>query len=242
MSKCLVTYESHQGIAKIGLNDPSRLNVLSVALVSDLNHALDRAVTDLNNAVIILYGYGRAFCAGGDLQEFVGISSMPKDDLIKAWEYLDSCQLPVIAAVHGYTLGGGCELMLMTDYVIAANNALFGQPELGLGFIPGCGAMQSLSQRIGYANTFNLIASAAKIAAGNAHALGLVDRVAEADNLLSAAFELALTWAKQGRNELINLKTAMKSNHFQGRKMFYEMLSSDYAQRRIQQFLNKEAI
>jgi len=132
--------------------------------------------------------------------------------------------------------------MLMADYVIAANNALFGQPELELGFIPGCGAMQRLSQRIGYANTFNLIASAEKITAENARVLGLVDRVTEVDVLLSAAFELALTWAKQGRNALINLKTAMKSSPLQARKMFYEMVASDHAQRRIQQFLNKEVI
>jgi enoyl-CoA hydratase len=235
MSERLVTYESHQGIAKIGLNDPSRLNVLSAALVIDLNQALDSAVTDLNNAVIILYGHGRAFCAGGDLQEFVGISSSPKNDLIKSWEYLDSCRLPVIAAVHGYTLGGGCELMLMADYVVAANNALFSQPELGLGFIPGCGAMQRLSQRIGYANTFDLIASTANITSENAYALGLVDRV-------TGAFELALTWAKQGRNALINLKAAMQSSHIHARRLFYEMVASDHAQRRIQQFLNKRVI
>ena len=242
MSAKLVTYETHEGVAKIGLNDPSRLNALSRALVSDFNQVLDLAEADLKNAVIIIYGHGRAFCVGGDLKELAGINSIPKDDFIESWERLSSCKLPVIAAVHGYAIGGGCELMLMADYVIATRDTKFSQPELKFGFIPGCGATQRLATRMGYGNAFNFIASAKQIGAASARTFDLIDKITEHDSLLIAAFELALTWIKQGRAELINLKSAMHGNHQQERQLFYEMVASDNAQLRIQEFLNKETL
>lgn len=229
MSKKLVTYESCNGVAKIGLNDPSHLNVLSRALVKDLNDALDVAESD--NSVIVLYGHGRAFCAGGDLKEFTGIKI--EDDFIKSWERLNSCKLPVIAAVHGYAIGGGCELMLMADYVVAAHDTKFGQPELKLGFIPGCGATQRLKSRVGYGNAFNLIASA------NIESFELADRITDKNSFLNLACDIATEWCKQGRMELINLKSAMRGNFQTERQIFYEMVVSDKAQNLMQQFLSK---
>ncbi len=240
MSEKLVTYEVHQGVVKIGLNDPSRLNVLSRALVRDFNQALDRAEADLQNVVIIIYGHGRAFCAGGDLKEFIGISAAPQDDIIKPWERLSACKLPVIAAVHGFAIGGGCELMLMADYVMATREATFGQPELQLGFIPGCGATQRLAKRMGYSHAFNFIASASQIDAASACAFGLLDKITESNVLLMTAHELALTWVKQGRAEVINLKLAMQGDSQQERQLFYAMIAADHAQQRIQQFLHKK--
>ncbi len=243
MSEKLVTYSIQKGVAHIGLNDQLRLNALSKGLVKDLNASLDAAIDDENIFAIIIYGHGRAFCVGGDLKEFVSLEAEPGKDFVNAWEHIGKCPLPVIAAVHGYAVGGGCELMLMADYVIAAKNTQFSQPELKLGFIPGCGATQRLPQRIGSGKAFDLMASGKQISAEVAHSMGLVDRIVEDDVLLSgAAHECALAWGQQGRSELIQLKMAMKSDYQRERQIFYEMASGAKAQRYIQQFLNKDRI
>mgnify|MGYP000576603931 CR=1 FL=1 len=240
MSEKLVTYSIQNGVASIGLNDQSQLNALSKPLVKDLNATLDAAENDINVSVIVIYGHGRAFCVGGDLKEFINIKPDPKNDFIKAWEHIGNCKLPVIAAVHGYTFGGGCELMLMADYVIAAKTTQFSQPELKFGFIPGCGATQRLSQRIGYGNAFDLMASGKQISAEMAYSMGLVDKVVEDNTLLSSAHEWALTWSKHGRSELIQLKIAMKSDYKRERNIFYEMAAGAKAQQNIHQFLNRK--
>lgn len=240
MSEKLITYSEQDGIAHIGLNDQLRLNALSKVLVEHLNSALDTARNNLNVSVIIIYGHGRAFCVGGNLKEFVNIEAEPANDFISAWEYIAKCELPVIAAVHGYVIGGGCELMLMADYVIAATNTHFSQPELKLGFIPGCGATQRLPKRIGYGNAFDLMASGKQIPAEKAYSLGLVDKVVDDDALLRNAHECALVWGKQGRSELIQLKMTIKNDYVHERQTFYEMAAGVKAQQNIQQFLNKE--
>jgi enoyl-CoA hydratase len=241
MSEKLVTYSVQEDIAHIGLNDQPRLNALSKSLVEHLNSALDAAENDVNVSVIVIYGQGRAFCVGGDLKEFIGVKSKPESDFVKAWERIEECKLPVIAAVHGYAVGGGCELMLMTDYVIATKTAWFSQPELKLGFIPGCGATQRLPRRIGYGSAFDLMASGKQISAEMAYSIGLVDKVIEDDTLLlSSAHECALIWGKQGRSELIQLKIAMKSDYRRERQIFYEMAAGERAQQGIQQFLNRK--
>lgn len=242
MSEKLVTYSIQDGVAHIGLNDQPRLNALSKALVKDLNSALDAAENDINVLVIIIYGHGRAFCVGGNLKEFVDIKAGPADDFVRAWEHIGKCALPVIAAVHGYVVGGGCELMLMADYMIAAKTVWFSQPELKLGFIPGCGATQRLPRRIGRGNAFDLMASGKQISAEMAYSIGLIDKIVDDTALLSSAHECALIWGKQGRSELIQLKMAMKGDYAYERQIFYEMAAGARAQQRVQQFLNKERI
>ncbi len=239
MSEKLVSYSVQDQIACIGLNDEKRLNVLSKALVTDLSENFDVAENDPSVFAIIIYGHGRAFCVGGDLKEFVGVSADPAEDFIKSWERISLCKLPVIAAVHGFAVGGGCELMLMADYVIAATNTQFSQPELNLGFIPGCGATQRLALRIGAGKAFNMMASGDRILAQHAYSMGLVDELVE-DDILKHAKERALTWKNQGRDELVILKNVMKADHKIEREIFYEMVSSKKAQRLIQQFINKE--
>lgn len=242
MSEKLVSYSVNGPIACIGLNDQKRLNVLSKQLVEDLNYALDVAEADSEVSVIIVYGHGRAFCVGGDLKEFVNLESEPQKDFIKAWERISFCKIPIIAAVHGYVIGGGCELMLMADYIIAAKNTQFSQPELKLGFIPGCGATQRLTIRLGYGKAFDLMASGEQISAEIALSKGLVDEIVESESLLNSAQECALTWSGQGRIELMQLKNAMKSDYKVERHIFYKMVSGLKAQQHIQQFLNKEKI
>lgn len=240
MSKKLVTYSMQNGVAHIGLNDQTHLNVLSKTLVKDLNATLDAAENDMNVSVVVIYGHGRAFCVGGDLREFIDIKPNFKNDFVKAWEYIGDCKLPVIAAVHGYAVGGGCELMLMADYVIAATTTQFSQPELKLGFIPGCGATQRLTRRMGYGNAFDLMASGKQISAEMAYSMGLVDKIVEDNALLNSAHECALTWGTQGRSELIQLKMAMKSDYKRERQIFYEMAAGAKAQQNIQQFLSRK--
>lgn len=240
MSEKLVSYSVQEGVAHIGLNDENRLNVLSKALVADLNNALDTAESDQQVFAIILYGHGRAFCVGGDLKEFVAVSVQPQEDFIKAWERLSHCALPVIAAVHGYAVGGGCELMMMADYKIASSKTKFSQPELKIGFVPGCGATQRFRDAIGFGRAFDLMATGEQISADTAYSIGLIDQVVEGDHLQEMAQNLALSWKKQGRDELIHLKSAMKGDFKTERQLFYKMVAGKKAQNAIKQFLNKE--
>lgn len=238
----LVTYEIIENVAYIGLNQPERLNVLSIKLVSELNYVIKLSESNETVKLIILFGHGRGFCAGGDLKEFYELSKKPQHDHVKDWEYINSCKLPVIAAIHGYAIGGGLEILMMCDYVIACKNTIFSQPELNLGFIPGCGATQRLPKKIGKGNAFNIIASGERIDSTTAEKLGLVNEIADQDQHLNLAIAKSSFWAKRTRNELIKLKQAINGNFEQEREIFYEMLCSKAAKEKIQKFLQKNKL
>jgi enoyl-CoA hydratase len=241
MSKNLITYEVIQKIAHIGLNDPERLNVLSIPLVKELNTAITKAENDQNIKAILLFGHGRGFCAGGDLKEFYALTQKPQHDPISDWEYLYDCKLPVILAAHGYVVGGGCELLMMCDYAIASEKTIFSQPELTLGFIPGCGATQRLPKKIGYGNAFDMMVTGKKITAHNAYTMGLIEEITEENQLLNIAHNKALLWTKRERQELINLKQSMRKDSAHEREMFYQMICANPAKTHIQKFLEKSS-
>jgi enoyl-CoA hydratase/carnithine racemase len=240
MSENLVTYTVKQNIAHIGLNDTARLNVLSIPLVKDLNTAIANAENNPDVKVILLFGHGRGFCAGGDLKEFYNLTEQPKHDLIEDWMHIYQCELPVIAATHGYVIGGGCELIMMSDYVIAADNSTFSQPELKLGFIPGCGATKNLQTKIGYGNAFDMIATGKKINATCAKDIGLINEITSANDIHEIAHTKAIAWAERTKEELVQLKkTLRKKDLAYERKVFYEMVCSKSAKNHINSFLNK---
>lgn len=240
MSENLVTYIVKQNIAHIGLNDPTRSNVLSIPLVKELNTAITNAEHNPDVKVILLFGHGRGFCAGGNLKEFYNLSDKPEHDSIQDWMRIYQCTLPVIVATHGYVIGGGCELIMMSDYVIAADNSTFSQPELKLGFIPGCGATKHLPEKIGHGNAFDMIATGKTIDANYAKTIGLINEIANATDTLEIAHTKAIAWAERTKAELITLKKTVRKKDLEyERKVFYEMVCSKSAKDHMKAFLKK---
>ena len=146
-----IILDRSERVAKITLNRPKALNALNSALIFELNAALDDLEADHAISVIVLTGNEKAFAAGADIKEMQTKSFIEaySGDFIGPWERVTRCRKPVIAAVAGYALGGGCELAMMCDFIIAAENAKFGQPEITLGVIPGAGGTQRLTRAVG---------------------------------------------------------------------------------------------
>ena len=163
----------------ITLNRPEALNALSSHLIDDLNHALGHAEQDKNISLIVLTGSSKAFAAGADIKEMSSKSftDLINDDFIKPWEKISLCKKPTIAAVDGYALGGGCELAMMCDLLIANKNTKFGQPEINLGVFPAAGGTQRLPKAIGKAKAMDMILSGRMMGAEEAEKLGLVSRI-----------------------------------------------------------------
>ena len=160
-----IIVEVYEKVVLLKLNRPDSLNALSKALIEDLNHALDIIENDPNYSVIVLTGNGKAFAAGADIKEMMSKSfqDVIENDFIKPWEKISSISKPTIAAVNGYALGGGCELAMMCDLLIASEKAKFGQPEINLGTFPGSGGTQRLPKTIGKAKAMDLILTARMI-------------------------------------------------------------------------------
>ena len=180
----------------ITLNRPKALNALSPELMMELAHALDGFEADENIACMIITGSEKAFAAGADIKAMQTKSYMDvyKADFITAeWERVTRCRKPVIAAVAGYALGGGCELAMMCDFIIAADNAKFGQPEINLGILPGAGGTQRLPRFAGKSKAMEmvLLGQARMMDAQEAERVGLVSRVVPLAELLNDALKTA---------------------------------------------------
>ena len=187
----LVDTKNHVGV--ITLNRPKALNALCAKLIEELNEALDDFEADDGIKAIVLTGSERAFAAGADISEMQDkdFISVTKNDFIEPWERISRTRKPVIAAVAGYALGGGCELAMMCDIIIAADNAKFGQPEITLGTIPGSGGTQRLTRAVGKSKAMEMILSGRLMDAEEAERCGLVSRVVPAAELLDEALALA---------------------------------------------------
>jgi enoyl-CoA hydratase len=180
----------------IRLNRPKTLNALNDALMDELGAALLAMDADENLSVIVLTGSDKAFAAGADIGAMKDRSYLDvycSDFISRNWETLRRVRKPVIAAVAGFALGGGCELAMMCDIIIAADTARFGQPEVKLGVIPGAGATQRLPRAIGKAKAMDLVLTARMMDAAEAERAGLVSRVVPADRLLDEALAVAET-------------------------------------------------
>ena len=166
-------------VAKITLNRPKALNALNSDVIIELNTALEDLERDKNIGAIVITGSEKAFAAGADIKEMQskGFIDAQSGDFIGPWSRITRCKKPVIAAVAGYALGGGCELAMMCDFIIAADNAKFGQPEITLGTIPGAGGNQRLTRAIGKAKAMEMILSGRMIDATEAEHANLVSRV-----------------------------------------------------------------
>ena len=184
--------ETSDGVALIRLNRPEALNALSNRLMNELSDALQVAEADDAIGCIVLTGSDKAFAAGADIKEMAGQSyaeAFSQDFITRNWERAARCRKPVIAAVAGYALGGGCELAMMCDFIIAADNARFGQPEINLGISPGAGGTQRLPRFVGKAKAMDMILTGRMMDAAEAERCGLVSRVTPLADLIDTALE-----------------------------------------------------
>ena len=186
--------EKKGNVGLITLNRPQALNALCEALIKDIGAALDDFETDENIRAIVITGSERAFAAGADIKEMADYDYMDvyKNDFItKGWTRVASCRKPTIAAVAGFALGGGCEMAMMCDIMIAADTAKFGQPEITIGTIPGAGGTQRLTRAVGKAKAMEMCLTGRMMDAEEAERAGLVARIVPADSLLDEAMKLA---------------------------------------------------
>jgi enoyl-CoA hydratase len=180
-------------VGLVTLNRPAALNALNDALISELNSALDAFESDPGIGAIVITGSEKAFAAGADIKQMQSKTYMDvyKEDFIATWDRLARCRKPTIAAVAGFALGGGCELAMMCDVIIAADTAEFGQPEIGLGIMPGAGGTQRLTRIVGKSKAMDLILTGRRMKADEAERSGLVARVVPAAGLLDEAMKAA---------------------------------------------------
>ena len=189
-----ILVEEHARVGVIRLNRPKALNALNDNLMDELGAAL--TAFDVNDQIgcIVLTGSDKAFAAGADIASMAGLSYMDafKSDFItRNWEQIRKIRKPVIAAVAGYALGGGCELAMMCDFIIAADNAQFGQPEIKLGILPGAGGTQRLPRAISKSKAMDMCLTARMMNAAEAERAGLVSRVVAPERLFDEALEAA---------------------------------------------------
>ena len=186
--------ETAEGVALIRFNRPEALNAFNDQLMNELTAALDAAEADDEVRCIVLTGSERAFAAGADIKEMASkdyAGAYKENFITRNWERVTRCRKPVIAAVAGYALGGGCEVAMMCDFIIAAENAKFGQPEITLGISPGAGGTQRLTRLVGKSKAMEMILTGRMMDAAEAERSGLVSRVVAADKLIEEAMAAA---------------------------------------------------
>ncbi len=185
--------ETKGKVGLVTLHRPDALNALNSALIAELGRALDDFEADAKIRCIVITGSEKAFAAGADVKEMQSKSYMDvyKQDFLGSWDRIARCRKPVIAAVAGYALGGGCELALMCDIVIAADSAVFGQPEINLGIMPGSGGTQRLTRIVGKSKAMEMCLTGRQMDAEEAERSGLVSRVVSANALVDEAIKTA---------------------------------------------------
>ena len=193
-----ITLERKERIAVVTLNRPDSLNALNALVMSEIAAAFEEVDRDPSIAVSVLTGAGRAFAAGADIKEMQPqtFSDMYLADYFAGWDRFAACRKPVVAAVNGFALGGGCELAMMCDLIIASAKAKFGQPEIKLGVTPGMGGSVRMTKVIGKAKAMDLVLTGRMIDGEEADRIGLVSRVVPHEELLDVAMQAAATIAE----------------------------------------------
>ena len=206
-----IIFNKANKIATITLNRPKFLNALCDQLIKEINYILDLLSKDDEVHVVILKGSQKAFAAGADINEMKDLKliSHIKKDFIKPWEKISKFKKPIIASVAGYALGGGCEIAMMCDVIIAADNAKFGQPEIKLGTIPAAGGTQRLVKSVGKSKAMEMVLSGSTISAEEALSYGLVSKVVPIEDLDKETINLAGIIANNSLPILILAKEAI---------------------------------
>src|SRR6266567_6362589 len=207
-----VILERKDAVGIITLNRPQALNALSAALIRDLGAALDELEADAAIGAVVITGSDKAFAAGADIKEMASRSYMDvylNDFITNGWERVSTCRKPIVAAVAGYALGGGCEIAMMCDTIIAADTDKFGQPEITIGTIPGSGGTQRLTRAVGKAKAMEMCLTGRMMDAAEAERANLVARVVPAASLMDEAMKLAETIASMSLPSVLSAKEAV---------------------------------
>jgi len=256
MSEPLILTSTHgEGTRRIGLaklNRPKQLNALNDALMDELGAALLAFDADPGIGCIVVTGNEKAFAAGADIAAMATYSYMDvhrNEYITRNWETIRRVRKPVIAAVAGFALGGGCELAMMCDFIIAADSARFGQPEIKIGIIPGAGGTQRLPRAVGKSKAMDMILTARMMDAAEAERVGLVSRVVAADKLLDEAFAAAaaicalsgpsVAMAKECVNRAF--ESPLSDGVMFERRLFHSLFATDDQKEGMDAFLNKRA-
>lgn len=251
MEPATVLEERHGPVHLIRLNRPEALNALSVRLIADLNAALDAAETDTAVRCIVLTGSERAFAAGADVKEMAEktFSDAFLGDFVSQWERVTRMRKPVIAAVAGYALGGGCELAMMCDFILAAESAKFGQPEIKLGILPGAGGSQRLTRLIGKSKAMEMCLTGRLMDAAEAERAGLVSRILPAEELVAEALRVGQSISSMSKTgvmlakEAVNraYETSLSEGILFERRLFYATFATPDQKEGMRAFLEKRA-
>ena len=239
-------------VGTITLNRPKALNALNSQVMREVTEAAAELDADPGIGAIIITGAGeKAFAAGADIKEMASLSfsEVFEADFFAAWGNLAAVRTPLIAAVAGYALGGGCELAMMCDVLIAADTAKFGQPEIKLGVLPGMGGSQRLTRAIGKAKAMDLILTGRTIDAAEAERSGLVSRVVPAEQLLDEANAVATTISQMSRSaarmakEAVNraFESTLTEGLLYARRLFHSAFATDDQTEGMAAFTEKRA-
>jgi enoyl-CoA hydratase len=237
MSYETILVDRSERVGTITLNRPKALNALNSEVMREVTSAAAELDADRGIGAIIITGSEKAFAAGADIKEMASLSfsEVFEADFFAAWNKLAAVRTPLIAAVAGYALGGGCELAMMCDVVIAADTAKFGQPEIKLGVLPGMGGSQRLTRAIGKAKAMDLILTGRTIDAAEAERSGLVSRVVPAETLLDEANAVATTISQMSRSaarmakEAVNraFESTLTEGLLYERRLFHSAFATD---------------
>ncbi|GAA0566997.1 enoyl-CoA hydratase [Caenispirillum bisanense] len=209
-----ILVETRGRVGLITLNRPKALNALCVGLIKDLGAALDAFEADDEVGCIVLTGSEKAFAAGADIKEMADKSYMDaylQDFITVGWQRITTCRKPIIAAVAGYALGGGCEIAMMCDFILAAENAKFGQPEITIGTIPGSGGTQRLTRFVGKSKAMEMCLTGRQMDAAEAERAGLVSRIVPVADLVDEAVKTAERIAGMSRPAVLMTKEAVNA-------------------------------
>ncbi|HEV8014126.1 MAG TPA: enoyl-CoA hydratase [Stellaceae bacterium] len=245
-----ILVETRSAVGLITLNRPQALNALCDALIRELGAALDGFERDAAIGAVVLTGSDKAFAAGADIKEMANLTFVDcylQDFITNGWERITTCRKPIIAAVAGFALGGGCEVAMMCDTIIAAESARFGQPEITLAIIPGSGGTQRLTRAVGKAKAMEMILSGRMIESAEAERCGLVSRVVPNDKLLEEALKLADKIAAQSRPAVLAAKEAVnrafETSLAEGvrfeRRLFHALFSTEDQKEGMAAFVEK---
>jgi enoyl-CoA hydratase len=250
MSYKFITVEQRERVALLTLNRPKQLNALNPELMQELGQTLQAADADAGTGAIVITGNEKAFAAGADIgvmKDYGYMDAFMGDYITRDWEHIRRVRKPVIAAVAGYALGGGCELALMCDIVIAAESARFGQPEINLGVMPGAGGTQRLPRAVGKAKAMDLCLTARMMDAAEAERAGLVSRVVPAEKLMEEALGVAAKIAAYSAPVVMMLKesinrayeTTLSEGVLFERRLFHSMFALEDQKEGMAAFLEK---
>jgi enoyl-CoA hydratase len=245
-----ILVETHGKVGLVTLNRPKALNALNDQLMDELGHALLSFDAHDQIGCMVITGSEKAFAAGADIGAMANYSYMDAykgDYITRNWEKIRQVRKPLIAAVSGFALGGGCELAMMCDFIIAADTAKFGQPEIKLGIMPGAGGTQRLPRAVSKAKAMDMCLTARMMDAAEAERAGLVSRIVSPDRLLNEALEAAAVIASMSLPSVMMIKEsvnrAYESSLTEGvlfeRRMFHSTFGTEDQKEGMKAFLEK---